>query len=713
MIAVEVRSKKLESQILSKIAENLFGVSPNIVILRRNIMESNQRHESDDFNLIYTKETDLPHDVTHILSVNDINHLDDFFKNGFFLRDFQVNKNYIWNGNYSPNLKLKNVGRWSLFRYFSLEMTEADILVCRKNYQVLEAGYASQLSALQKLAHFSKRNQSFMIDEKILNFLKSSKSQAANYDTNLVNKIKIGREYWVGVISPVLSYLGVNRNYLNIYSRQLIKLKKLNFIAFVLFLFFFSREKNKFTLSFLYNLGQRLLRPNQKDQFLRYSFKRRKVTSKASTSISASTFNQITKLRSETQTFTIEKKNYPIDEGFKENLSKHLKITEIPNVVVFCLDDYSTNIGGVQFYLDLESSRLQELGGNHVAVYPKKYSSYLQESVSLEVVVNRKRIGQISSDYLENFFELVQNTNSKTNDTLIIGLHALLGHDVKNLRKALASRKNFSGYFYIHDYYSLCPSVKLMRNDWVFCEAPSSGSTSCKVCIYGNFRGSHEIEIGKLLELESIKVISPSQVAGEIWSRSKILQKDYFVFPHAYLEKSIGDGLVKTPNSKPKVAFIGHQTRAKGWHSFYAVFRGIKNSEIDFYLFGRDNPQIPGIEFIELLNTGRNSTECMNLLSENGIDYVFIWPEWPETFSYVTIEAIAAGCKVITNENSGNVRILAQRYEAILISPKIEDCLGIMLKDWSENVDSRTLGTCYQLVHQNYLIDQVLSTKGE
>jgi glycosyltransferase involved in cell wall biosynthesis len=249
--------------------------------------------------------------------------------------------------------------------------------------------------------------------------------------------------------------------------------------------------------------------------------------------------------------------------------------------------------------------------------------------------------------------------------------------------------------------------VKLMRNDWVFCGAPPSTSTSCKVCVYGQERQSHQQEISKLLDLEKIKVIAPSSVADEIWSQANISNKECEVFPHAEIIENFGLEVDQVPNKRPKIAYIGYANRAKGWDSYLEYFQSNKDSEIDFYVFSRDNPRIEGITFVELLNTGRNPSECTNLLNQNGINYVFIWPEWPETFSYVTLEAIAAGCQVVTNKHSGNVRKLAEKYNVSLIPANLQECQSIILNHWSRNRQGQNFQNQYQVIHRNYLLEHL------
>ena len=45
----------------------------------------------------------------------------------------------------------------------------------------------------------------------------------------------------------------------------------------------------------------------------------------------------------------------------------------------------------------------------------------------------------------------------------------------------------------------------------------------------------------------------------------------------------------------------------------------------------------------------------VELLRDHEIDIVAILSPWPETFSYVTFEALAAGCDIVALADSGNV----------------------------------------------------------
>ena len=55
------------------------------------------------------------------------------------------------------------------------------------------------------------------------------------------------------------------------------------------------------------------------------------------------------------------------------------------------------------------------------------------------------------------------------------------------------------------------------------------------------------------------------------------------------------------------------------------------------------------------------------------IDAAFIWPNWPETFSFVAYEALQAGCLIITHPDSGNVFDAAKSMNKLIVFENFED----------------------------------------
>ena len=71
----------------------------------------------------------------------------------------------------------------------------------------------------------------------------------------------------------------------------------------------------------------------------------------------------------------------------------------------------------------------------------------------------------------------------------------------------------------------------------------------------------------------------------------------------------------------------------------------------------------------------------VDLLREHQIDFVVVGSVWPETFSYVTYEAIAAGCAVLCFEDSGNVRSLVESTCRGQVFPNIDALFSFFRSD--------------------------------
>jgi hypothetical protein len=66
-------------------------------------------------------------------------------------------------------------------------------------------------------------------------------------------------------------------------------------------------------------------------------------------------------------------------------------------------------------------------------------------------------------------------------------------------------------------------------------------------------------------------------------------------------------------------------------------------------------PRLYGVEHVKARTSAQARGAMIEALEANEIDLVLVLSPWPETFSYVTFEAMAAGCDVVTLANSGNV----------------------------------------------------------
>jgi hypothetical protein len=245
-------------------------------------------------------------------------------------------------------------------------------------------------------------------------------------------------------------------------------------------------------------------------------------------------------------------------------------------------------------------------------------------------------------------------------------------------------------YFYLHDFYAICPSIKLLRNDLEFCHGPKMTSTACKVCIYGDARPVHLNKIDSILNLPGIKLLAPSESTHKIWSYSSEAGKNADLMPHLRFTP-LAPGRKKI-NSKPKIAFIGHPVKGKGWESF-VILSKLLNETHEFWVFSQHNPRISGITFRLLTNGSGKIHQTRNLLIESEIDYAFIFPNWPETYSLVTAEAISAAVFILTNSNSGNVATLVREYSSGAVFEDLESVIEFLKSNIETNFNLQIFDT--------------------
>ena len=243
-------------------------------------------------------------------------------------------------------------------------------------------------------------------------------------------------------------------------------------------------------------------------------------------------------------------------------------------------------------------------------------------------------------------------------------VHSPQGHSADGL---IAVRRSFdpnSDYFWVHNYSSLCYRDTLLRNNIQFCHAPPLSSLACEVCAFGPLRQTHVKNVRRLFEAADFHVVCPSHAARETWEAGstlprrsvKVQEHCQFIVDEAAHRSA--KAAAKAVRKIVRVAFVGYPVLHKGWSVFERVMRETRiDPSYAFYHFavagvvarGRRVRAVPA----KVSSEGRD--EMVRLLAEHKIDIVVVSALWPETFSYVTFEALAAGCDVFTLADSGNV----------------------------------------------------------
>jgi hypothetical protein len=117
-----------------------------------------------------------------------------------------------------------------------------------------------------------------------------------------------------------------------------------------------------------------------------------------------------------------------------------------------------------------------------------------------------------------------------------------------------------------------------------------------------------------------------------------------------------------------RVAFVGHPATIKGWNRFTAFVSdaGADAEHFEFFHLGIEDRSLPEVTFVGLRPESGGRSLATKLLIDHRVDAVMNFVDGKETFNFVTFEAMAAGCCVITSPRSGNV-IAAAVAENLLI----------------------------------------------
>jgi glycosyltransferase involved in cell wall biosynthesis len=110
------------------------------------------------------------------------------------------------------------------------------------------------------------------------------------------------------------------------------------------------------------------------------------------------------------------------------------------------------------------------------------------------------------------------------------------------------------------------------------------------------------------------------------------------------------------------VAFVGFPSANKGWPVFCELVEQLEgDSRYTFYQFAAAGAAtLPNVTFVTTEVTGGDRKATTRLLNKHCIDLVVMLSPWPETFSFVAHEALAAGALIVCLANSGNVAALVR-----------------------------------------------------
>ena len=331
-------------------------------------------------------------------------------------------------------------------------------------------------------------------------------------------------------------------------------------------------------------------------------------------------------------------------------------------------DDYLEVTGGAQITISGEQRLVNEIGQSYLHIYPYKKSLTLLSDESLLYLglnLDGKALAETeSSELLGVLAELGKK------ELIKLSIHQSMGFNQKTLQ-SLLNLTGGEGIFWLHDYFSLCPSYNLRRNDAEFCGAPEIGSNACRLCHYSEQRAIQQPIFERLFRENKLEVVAPSRFNYEFWQSRFPVKVPAHIIPPAIL-KWRENSPSRYEQGALRVGFLGYPLDYKGWPVWLRLTKSLTdNKGLKFFHFSTSQGEPGNYRRIETQVTKENRNAMVESLRWNQIDVALLWSTVAETFSFTMHEALAAGCFILTNPSSGNIQDYIRRHP---------EC-GLVLKD--------------------------------
>jgi glycosyltransferase involved in cell wall biosynthesis len=358
--------------------------------------------------------------------------------------------------------------------------------------------------------------------------------------------------------------------------------------------------------------------------------------------------------------------------GLWERVTSSLKYSDF--LVSISYDDYLTINFGLQMVISDEQALYDERKISYIHLYPVSREEHFVGTdayFAIGLNVDSTPIGQYA---LNDIVMLLKRLLDENHICRSLNLHHFKGWNLQALSSVLSAIQPAHLFFTIHDFFSACPQYNLLRNQREFCNAPYVESNSCYICESGGIRKEHLHLVKQLFSAYQFSVIAPSKSAQDIWKK---VFPDYTgeirVVPHIKLKQTPVRLPINT-NDPIRIAYAGQGVRHEGWEAWRLLVNKFALDDYEFFHLGSWAGKHR--ESFEQVSTSRqNRTAMIDAFQRNRIDVLFLWPIYRETFSFVLYEAIAAGCFVITSNQSGSVAdyvkeqgngMVFERFEAML-----------------------------------------------
>ncbi|WP_146036489.1 hypothetical protein [Pseudotabrizicola formosa] len=339
-------------------------------------------------------------------------------------------------------------------------------------------------------------------------------------------------------------------------------------------------------------------------------------------------------------------------------------------------DNYRVIPGGVQLCIQQEEKAATARNLTYLHLHPWQPLPCLADiseggRVPVTLLLNGEMLGTTRMESVTQAIE--RCVASGKNVDMVV--HHLMGHAPEAVADLARAAQVRDLPFWLHDFFTLCPSYTLQRNGLAFCGAPEVTSNACGLCVYGVSRPQHLARMAAFFEALPITAIAPSDHTAAFWSsRSQLPVRRLTTVPHMVLTETARPRpqtaiATNHPKAHPiTVGYLGAMVDHKGWSVFVRMIHRFGGGGIRFVVLS-DKAANVGEDASGKVHVTSDSPDAMSrAVREAKIDVVLHWASWAETFSFTTYEAMLGGAWVLTNPLSGNVQasVLASGRGAVL-----------------------------------------------
>lgn len=375
---------------------------------------------------------------------------------------------------------------------------------------------------------------------------------------------------------------------------------------------------------------------------------------------------------------------YPLNHTCK-NIKLNLNLRKKKNVLVI-IHEWDDTIGGTTIHVkDIISSLIGEF--NFHILFPALGGYILESHFDNEVIrtVMPFKLPPTTahSRYNKEYGKMLESILCAYAIDCV-HIHHMIGHyfDVADI----VNKHKVNSVITLHDYYSLCPSITMLYCGEKYCQ--DLKEKDCERCLKASSRASNNIvnewqsDWHEFLKKMSTVIVPSEDTKEKINAVYRDL--DITVIEHGVNQSKTA----YTPclDGKLRVAFTGVLCRHKGGDLMKKLIK-LNDKNIEYHAFGKSEyPDLQESKPNFIFHGPYERDKLGKLLKDNKINIICFLQICPETYSYTTNEAVAAGIPVLSLDlGAGAKRVKKYNLGWILPQDADENAVTKLLNEIKNN----------------------------